>query len=72
MNLKGSLFMSPERVIFGRGVVDDIGTYVKQLGGIKPFIATDKIISTITAFQRIEDSLHSQPGTIGSTLPASV
>ncbi|NIS16962.1 MAG: hypothetical protein GWN00_26900, partial [Aliifodinibius sp.] len=45
MNLKGSLFMSPERVIFGRGVVDDIGTYVKQLGGAKPFIATDKIIS---------------------------
>jgi alcohol dehydrogenase len=60
MNLKGSLFMSPERVIFGRGVVDDIGTYVKQLGGIKPFIATDKIISAITAFQRIEDSLKKE------------
>jgi alcohol dehydrogenase len=52
--------MSPERVIFGRGVVDDIGTYVKQLGGIKPFIATDKVISTIAAFQRIEDSLKKE------------
>ena len=49
--------MSPERVIFGCGVVDDIGTYVRQLGGKKPFIATDKIISAIVAFQRIEDSL---------------
>jgi alcohol dehydrogenase len=52
--------MSPERVIFGRGVVDDTGTYVKQLGGIKPFIATDKIISTTAAFQRIEDSLKNE------------
>jgi len=57
MAFKGTLFMSPERVIFGCGVVDDIGTYVKQLGGIKPFIATDKIIFAIDAFQRIEDSL---------------
>ena len=57
MSLKGTLFMSPERVIFGSGVVDDIGTYVRQLGGKKPFIATDKIISAVAAFQRIEDSL---------------
>jgi alcohol dehydrogenase len=41
-------------------VVDDIGIYVKQLGGIKPFIATDKIISTTAAFQRIEDSLKNE------------
>lgn len=57
MTFKGALFMSPERVIFGCGVVDDIGIYVKQLGGIKPFIATDKIISAIAAFQHIENSL---------------
>ena len=57
MTFKGTLFMSPERVIFGCGVVDDIGAYTKQLGGIKPFIATNKIISAIAAFQRIEDSL---------------
>ena len=49
--------MSPERVIFGCGVVDDIGTYVKQLGGTKPFIATDRIIAGVEAFQRIEISL---------------
>jgi len=57
MPLKGTLFMSPERVIFGRGVVDDIGTYVKQLGGAKPFIATDGIIAGVDAFKRIEASL---------------
>jgi alcohol dehydrogenase len=57
MGLKGTLFMSPERVIFGSGVIDDIGTYVKQLGGKKPFIATDKIISAVEAFRRIEDAL---------------
>jgi alcohol dehydrogenase class IV len=57
MALNGTLFMSPERVIFGCGVVDDIGIYVKQLNGKKPFITTDKIISGIDAFQRIEASL---------------
>jgi len=56
MTLNGTLFMSPERVIFGCGVIDDIGTYVKQLGGKKPFIATDKIISATDAFQRIKTS----------------
>ena len=57
MTLKGTLFMSPERVIFGCGVVDDIGTYVKQLGGTRPFIATDRIIAGVEAFQRIETAL---------------
>ena len=57
MTLKGSLFMSPERVIFGCGVVNDIGTYVQQLGGKKPFLVTDTIVSGVDAFQRIESSL---------------
>ena len=56
MAFKGSLFMSPERVIFGCGVVDDIGAYVRQLGGKKPFVATDKTVASIDAFQRIVDS----------------
>ncbi len=56
--MKGSLFMSPERVIFGCGVIDDIGTYVKQLGGKRPFVATDETISALDAFQRLEDSLR--------------
>lgn len=57
MTLKGSLFMSPERVIFGCGVVNDIGTYVQQLGGKKPFLVTDTILAGVDAFQRIESSL---------------
>ena len=56
MGFKGSLFMSPERVIFGCGVIDDIGAYVKQLGGKKPFVVTDKVVVAVEAFQRIEDA----------------
>jgi alcohol dehydrogenase len=48
--------MSPERVIFGCGVIDDIDTYVRQLSGKRPFVATDKMIAATEAFQRIEAS----------------
>ena len=57
MAFKGSLFMSPERVIFGRGVVSDLGMYVEQLGGKKVFIATDEIVSRTKAFKGVEGSL---------------
>ena len=57
MSFKGSLFMSPERVIFGRGVVGDLGMYVQQLRGKKAFIATDEIVSNTEAFKGIEESL---------------
>lgn len=57
MALKGNLFMGPERVIFGCGVVNDTGTYVKQLGGRKVFLVADEIIANLDAFKSIEDSL---------------
>lgn len=60
MALRGSLFMSPERTIFGCGVVRDTGIYVKQLGGKKPFLVTDGIIAKVEAFKNIEDSLKEQ------------
>jgi len=58
MGLKGSLFMGPERVIFGVGVVHDTGTYAQQLGAKKVFLVTDEIIANIEAFQGITASLE--------------
>jgi alcohol dehydrogenase len=60
MALRGSLFMSPERTIFGCGVVRDTGVYVRQLGGKKPFLVTDRIIAGLQAFKNIENSLNEQ------------
>ena len=57
MTLKGSLFMGPERVIFGRGVVRDTGTYAQELGGKKVFLVADEIIANLEAFKLIEASL---------------
>jgi alcohol dehydrogenase class IV len=60
MSFSGQVFMAPERVVFGRGTVRDIGAYVAQLGGRKPFIATDPIIAATPAFQPLLASLHEQ------------
>jgi 1,3-propanediol dehydrogenase len=60
MGLKGSLFMGPERVIFGCGTVRDTGTYARQLGGKKVFLVTDEIVAGLEAFQSIETSLKKQ------------
>ena len=57
MALTGSLFMGPERVIFGRGSVRDTGSYVQQLGGKKVFLVSDKTLAGLEAFQSIENSL---------------
>jgi|GEM_PF-405537 len=57
MSLKGSLFMGPERVIFGCGVVSDTGTYVEQLGGKKVFLVAGKTTSKMEKFKEIEKSL---------------
>jgi alcohol dehydrogenase len=57
MALTGSLFMGPERVIFGCGVVSDTGNYVQQLGGKKVFLVADQIIANLESFQAIETSL---------------
>ncbi len=57
MELKGSTFMGPERMVFGRGVVGDTGFYVKQLGGKKVFVVADNIIAKLESFKRIVESL---------------
>jgi alcohol dehydrogenase class IV len=57
MSLKGCLFMGPERVIFGCGVVSDTGTYVEQLGGKKVFLVAGKTTSQLEKFKEIEKSL---------------
>lgn len=57
MSLKGSLFMGPERVVFGCGVVADTGTYAEQLGGKKVFLVAGKTTSKLEEFKSILDSL---------------
>ncbi len=57
MSFKGSLFMGPERVIFGCGVVSDTGAYVEQLGGNKAFLVAGKTTSGLAEFKAIENSL---------------
>jgi alcohol dehydrogenase class IV len=57
MSFKGSLFMGPERVIFGCGVVSDTGFYVEQLGGKKVFLVAGKTTSSLNEFKTIEASL---------------
>ena len=58
MGFKGSLFMGPERVVFGCGTVRDTGSYVEQLGGKKVFLVADKIIAGLESFKSIENSLQ--------------
>lgn len=60
MPLKGNLFMGPERMVFGRGVVRDTGIYVKQLGGKKVFLVADEIIAKLEAFSAITESLQEE------------
>ncbi|MEH0019429.1 MAG: iron-containing alcohol dehydrogenase [Desulfobacter sp.] len=60
MALKGSLFMAPERVIFGCGTAGDTGTYARQLGGKKALLVADETIAALEAFQTIEQSLRAE------------
>lgn len=57
MSLKGSLFMAPERMVFGCGVIDDTGIYTRQLGGKKVFLVADEVIANLDIFKRIEKAL---------------
>ena len=59
MSLKGKLFMGPERMVFGCGVIDDTGVYAKQLEGNKVFLVADEVIANLDIFKRIEQSLKS-------------
>jgi len=58
--LTGNLFMGPERMVFGRGVVRDTGAYVRQLGGEKVFLVTDELLAGLDAFKVIADSLQKE------------
>ena len=58
MGLKGHLFSSPPRVVFGQGVAGDVGAYVRQLGGARPMVVTDPVIAAMPAFAAITDSLR--------------
>lgn len=58
MAFSGHLFMSPPRIVFGRGAIKDLGAYVEQLGGKRPFIATDPIIAALPAFKPVLASLE--------------
>ncbi len=60
MARKGSLFMGPERVIFGCGVVDDTGIYAQQLGGKRVFLVADEVIANLEAFKSIENALKNK------------
>jgi glycerol dehydrogenase-like iron-containing ADH family enzyme len=51
MGLKGQLFSSPPRVVFGQGVAGDVGAYVRQLGGARPMVVTDPVIAAMLEAQ---------------------
>jgi alcohol dehydrogenase class IV len=55
-----TLFMTPERVIFGRGASGQIGSLFKELGSSKVFVVTDKIVAGLKAFQAIRSALEEQ------------
>lgn len=54
----GSLFMAPERVIFGRGVARDVGGYARQYGAKKVFVVTDEGVAGLEGFKAVVASLE--------------
>ncbi len=50
-------FMHPGRAIFGQEIAQQIGEYVKELGGEKAFVVTDEEVATLEVFKSIEKSL---------------
>lgn len=55
-----SLFMTPERVIFGQGVAQQAGQHAKDLGAKKVFVVTDRIIAGLDAFATIIESFEAK------------
>ena len=51
-------FLTPERVIFGQGVVSQLGSIVKELKAEKVFLVTDEGVAGIDAFKEVEKSLN--------------
>ncbi len=50
-------FISPERVVFGQGVAEQLGDCVKALKGKKVFLVTDKVVADLDSFKEVEKSL---------------
>jgi alcohol dehydrogenase len=55
-----SLFMTPERVIFGQGVAQQAGQQAKELGAKKVFVVTDRIIAGLDVFTAILKSFEAE------------
>jgi len=53
-------FQHPERVVFGREVAQQVGRFVKDLGGEKVFLVTGKVVSSLDTFGDIEKSLKEE------------
>lgn len=53
-------FQHPERVVFGREAAQQVGRFVKDLGGEKVFLVTGKVVSSLDTFGDIEKSLKEQ------------
>ena len=51
-------FITPDRVIFGRGTVEELGNIVHALKGKKVFIVTDQGVAGLDAFKLVEKSLR--------------
>jgi len=43
-------FQHPERVVFGQKVAQQVGWFVKDLGGQKVFLVTGKVVSSLDTF----------------------
>jgi len=50
-------FITPERVIFGQGVTEQLGDYVNDVKGKRVFLITDKVVADLDSFKEVEKSL---------------
>lgn len=55
-----TIFMTPERVIFGEGAAMQAGAHTKSLGVKKVLVVTDKTVAGLEAFRKILQSLAEQ------------
>jgi alcohol dehydrogenase len=55
---KVSTFLSPNKVVIGKGVVQQIGTEVKSLGGTKVLVVTDAGVVNAGLVKPLEDALN--------------
>jgi alcohol dehydrogenase class IV len=56
---KVSTFLSPNKVVIGKGVLQQIGTEIKALGGTKVLVVTDAGVVNVGLVTPLEDALKS-------------